>query len=398
MKDDDNKTPQTPQTPNAPYAPFFSPRQQRIVAAGFTAFCAALVIGFVAVLLWAFCRLLSAVSVVVTPFLVAMILTVIFKPFYRWLYNHLGRVHALALIVFFISLLIPVALVFGVFGSLLVRQLTALVEYLPTLAKQVSDSLSVTMPNLHKFLTDIGLNEEHVAGMLSVERLRAIIQSKISVADVGGTALSYGIDVVKYLLSFVGWLIVPVYLIYFLTAEPFKSVNIKAHLPFLKEGMRDDIVYLVDEFLRIISAFFRGQLIIALIQGTLCGCGFWLVGVPYGLLIGLSLGCLNVIPYLGSIIGLSVTLPLAFFGEGGSLTRLCLVLAVFASVMAVDGYFITPNIQGKRTGLNNVTIIFSLLFWGVAFGSIMGVLLAIPLSAFIVVFWRLLTTKYIREM
>ena len=363
---------------------FFSPRQRRVVAAGLTALCAALVMGFVAVLLWGLCRLLSTVSVVVTPFLVAMILTVIFKPFYRWLYDRLGRVHALALVAFFVSILIPVALVFGVFGSLLVQQLTALVEYLPTLVGQVSASLQ-------------GL-EKYVAGFLSAERWGAFIQSRFSVDEVGGAALSYGIDVVKYLLSLVGWLIVPVYLIYFLTAEPFRSENIKAHLPFLKEGTRDDVVYLIDEFLRIVSVFFRGQLIIALIQGILYGFGFWLVGLPYGALIGLGLGCLNIVPFLGTVVGLSVTLPMAFFGEGGSLTRLCLVPLVFACVMALDNYFVTPKIQGKRTGLSNVTIIFSLLFWGVLFESIMGVLLAIPLSAFLVVFWRLLKTKYIREL
>ena len=376
---------------------FFSPRQQRIVAAGFTAFCAALVIAFVVALLWAFCRLLSAVSVVVTPFLMALILTVIFKPYYWWLYNRLWRVHALALLVFFASILVPVALVVGVFGSLMVGQLAALVEYLPTLVKNISASVSGTMPSLHAFFVKMGF-EEHVTALSSPERLRTFIWSRVSVDEVGGTALSYGIDLAKYLLSLVGWFIIPVYLAYFLIAEPFTGRSVKAYLPFLKEETRGDVAYLIDEFLRIVAAFFRGQLIVALIQGALYGFGFWLVGLPYGLLIGFSLGCLNIIPYLGSIVVLPASLPMAVFGEGGSLTRLCLVLLAFACVQAIDIYFITPRVQGKRTGLNNVTIIFSLLFWGVAFGSIMGVLLAIPLSAFIVVLWRLLSAKYIREV
>ncbi|HPC48952.1 MAG TPA: AI-2E family transporter, partial [Kiritimatiellia bacterium] len=101
---------------------------------------------------------------------------------------------------------------------------------------------------------------------------------------------------------------------------------------------------------------------------------------------------------LGNIIGLAVTLPLAFFGEGGSGLRLGLVLAVFCIVQILDGYFITPRIQGKKTGLSDPAVIFSLLFWGVVFKGILGVLLAIPLSAFIVVLWRLLKTKYIREL
>jgi len=366
---------------------FFSPRQRQIVAAGLTALCAALVIAFVVTLLWAFGRLLSVVSSVVTPLLVAIILTVIFRPFYRWLYNRLWRIHALALIAFFVSLLVPVSLVFGVFGSLLVTQLLALVAYLPELAVRVSDSLCETMPNLRAFLERLDLAE-----YLDVEKWGSLI----SAGAVGSAALAYGIGGVKYLISLVGWLILPVYLIYFLIAEPFKGGNIKQYLPFLKEGVRDDIAYLIDEFLRIISAFFRGQLVISLVQGVLYGFGFWVVGLPYGMLIGFCLGCLNLIPYLGSIIGLSITLPLAYFGDGGSLTLMGLVLAVFTVVLVLD-YWLTPKIMKTQTGLSNVTVIFSLLFWGVVFGSVMGVLLAIPLSAFVAAFWRLLTTKYIRE-
>ena len=376
MKDSDNKN-----------ASFFTPRQKGIVAAGLTVFCATLVIAFVAVLLWAFCRLLSVVSGVVTPLLVAIILTVIFKPFYRWLYDRLWRIHALALIAFFITLLMPIALVVGVFGSLLVTQLLALVAYLPTLAVRVSASLCETMPNLPAFLERLGLE-----ACLSAEYWGELI----SIREVGDKALAYGIGGVKYLISLVGWLILPVYLIYFLIAEPFKGGNIKTYLPFLNEGIREDIAYLIDEFLRIIAAFFRGQVVISLIQGVLYGFGFWVVGLPYGLLVGFCLGCLNLIPYLGSIIGLSITLPMAYFAEKGGVTLVCLVLAVFTVVLVLD-YWLTPKIMKKQTGLSNVTVIFSLLFWGVVFGNIMGVLLAIPLSAFVVVFWRLLKAKYIRE-
>ena len=373
-------------------ASFFSPPQKQIVAAGFTVFCAALVIAFVACLLWAFCKLLAAVSVVVTPLLVAVILTVIFKPFYQWLYNRLWKIHALALIAFFISILIPLILMGGVFGSLMVKQLSALIDNLPTLVDRASAFLEDKLPEL----AEAGFGQQ-IKDTLSTERLSVIVQSMFASGGVGGTALSYGISSVKYVVSLVGWLIVPVYLIYFLVAKSFQGENVKAYLPFLKEGTRNDVAYLIDEFLRIISAFFRGQLVIAMIQGALYGIGFWLVGLPYGMMLGLCLGFLNIIPYLGSIIGLSVTLPLAFFGDGGGLTLLCLVLAVFAVVQVFDGYFLTPKIMGKQTGLDDVTVIFSLLFWGVVFGSIMGILLAIPLSAFVVVFWRLLKTKYIRE-
>jgi len=194
------------------------------------------------------------------------------------------------------------------------------------------------------------------------------------------------------------WLIVPVYLVYFLIAHALSPAAVVKNLTFFKKETRGDLVFLLDEFVRIIAAYFRGQLVIACIQGVLFGIGFWIVGLPYGLVLGLSLGCLNVIPYLGNIIGLSVALPLAFFGAAGGVTRLLLVIGVFVMVQVFDGYWLTPRIQSKGTGLSDVAIVFSLLFWGVIFQGILGILLAIPLSAFFVVVWRLLKRKYIREV
>ena len=374
----------------------FSERQNGIIASGITVLCATFTAAFAALFLWCLYTLLSAVSVVLTPLLVAMILTLIFKPYYLWLHARLRRAHVLAIPALFLSVILPVGALLFFFGSLFVGQLIALFDYLPTLFERVSAALTASNPNLQAFLTKFGL-EEKLPLLTHPDAFIATLFDKVSFGSVGGKAFSYGMGAIKYLVSLIGWLVVPVYLTYFLTAKPFSGKNVENFLPFLKPDMRRDVSYLIDEFFAIIVSFFRGQVTIACIQGVLLGLGFWIVGLPYGMLIGLTLGCFNLVPYLGNIIGLAVTLPMAFFGEGGSPTRLGLVLAVFCVVQFVDGYFITPRIQGKRTGLNDVVIIFSLLFWGVVFRGILGVLLAIPLSAFIVVFWRLLKNKYIRE-
>jgi predicted PurR-regulated permease PerM len=189
-----------------------------------------------------------------------------------------------------------------------------------------------------------------------------------------------------------------VYLAFFLMAKPFETSRIGEFLPFLKKGTREDVIYLVDQFIGILVTFFRGQIIIALAQGVLFALGFAIVGLPYGIVIGMTLGLLNIIPYLGSIAGLTVALPLAYFSDGGGLVRTILVLAVFAAVQAIEGYLLTPKIMGGRTGLHPALIIFAVFFWGVALGGIVGMMLAIPLTAFAVVFWRLLKKKYITEV
>ena len=73
------------------------------------------------------------------------------------------------------------------------------------------------------------------------------------------------------------------------------------------------------------------------------------------------------------------------------------VLVVIAVVQTIEGYVLTPKIMGDRTGLHPMVIIIAMFFWGTAFGGILGMILAIPLTAFAVVFWRLAKEKYIQE-
>ena len=375
----------------------FTERQNGIVAAGITVLCATLVTGFVALILWAVFSLLSAVSVVLTPLIVALILTLLLKPYYLWLHCRLRRSNLLALLALFLSIVIPLVALFSFFGKLFVTQLVSLIEYLPALFERVTTAMTESHPGLQAFLAKYGL-EGKIPLLAAPHTYIASLAEQISFDEVGGKALSVGMGAIRYVASLVGWLVVPVYLIYFLTARPFSGRDVETFLPFLKPTTRRDVAYLIDEFIAIIVAFFRGQLTVSFIQGLLFGVGFWLVGLPYGFLIGLTLGCFNLVPYLGNVIGLAVTLPMAVFGEGGSVVRLVLVIIVFCAVQTLDSYFITPRIQGKKTGLSDPAIIFSLLFWGVVFRGILGVLLAIPLSAFIVVVWRLLKNKYIKEL
>ncbi len=129
-------------------------------------------------------------------------------------------------------------------------------------------------------------------------------------------------------------------------------------------------------------------------MGVLLAIGFTIIGLKFGLIIGLVVGILNIVPYLGTIIGLVVAVPLAFFQTDGGWRLVGLVLVVKIIVQTIEGWVLTPKIMGERTGLHPVTIIFSIFFWGTAFGGVLGMLLAIPLTAFFVTAWRLAKRKY----
>src|SRR6185436_18835245 len=93
--------------------------------------------------------------------------------------------------------------------------------------------------------------------------------------------------------------------------------NLGSHLTFLSPGVRDDVVFLASEFVSIVESFFRGQLLIGLAMGVLFALGFSIIGLKFGLFIGIALGILNIVPYLGTILGFAVALPLAYFQHGG---------------------------------------------------------------------------------
>jgi predicted PurR-regulated permease PerM len=132
-------------------------------------------------------------------------------------------------------------------------------------------------------------------------------------------------------------------------------------------------------------------------MGILMATGFTIIGLKFGLFIGLALGLLNIVPYLGTILGLAITLPLAFFQPGGGWQLLGLVLLVKGIVQLIESWVLTPKIMGHHTGLHPVVIIVAVFFWGTAFSGVLGMLLAVPLTAFFVTAWRLAKRKYFRN-
>ena len=126
--------------------------------------------------------------------------------------------------------------------------------------------------------------------------------------SIGTGALTAGVGIASWIGALIGWAVAPVYFAFFILAEPSGTHGIGQFLPFLKESTRKDVEYLVGEFVDIIVAFFRGQIIIATLQGLLFAIGFSVVGLKFGFIIGLALGFLNLIPYLGHIVGLATAL------------------------------------------------------------------------------------------
>lgn len=370
-----------------------SERQQNTVAAAVTILSAVIIVAAIGLVCWVLGAFVNRFSNVFLPLAVAAVAALVFKPFYDWVRTKLKANKIIALILVFLAVVIPVAGLIFFFGAVIVDQITDLVKAFPEWWEKAVAWVKVKAPTVDAFLKENPYVREIRDGVES--QSGGLLDG---LGSVGRQALTAGAGLVTWVVGLVSWAVFPIYFSFFLMTDTIELKKFESYLPFLKKETREDIVYLLGEFLNIMVAFFRGQLVIASIQGVLFAVGFSIVGLKYGAVIGITLGFLNIVPYLGNMVGLGTAIPIAFFQDGGGLGRVAAVLVVVALVQAIEGYLLTPKIMGDRTGLHPVVIIVAIFFWGSALGGILGMILAIPLTAFLVVFWRLAREKYVREL
>lgn len=369
-----------------------SERQQKTIAVALTILASLVILASLGGVLGLLIRFLRAFSHVFLPVAVAGILALVCQPYYEWLRFKRQLPMPIAIAALFMTGLAPILGFSLFFGFLLVDQIQDLLVALPQIWVRAVERISTSWPEADKFFKTSPVGKELVqvlqgAGGVALRSLEAFAT----------TVIAAGSGAISWVGSMLGWVVVPVYFVFMLTARREDTGPLTDYLPFLKEETRKDVEFLAHEFVNIMVTFFRGQLIIAFLQGLLFAVGFSAVGLKYGMLLGLLLGFLNIIPYLGSMLGLAITLPLAYFQQDGGIWTLGMVIVVLIVVQTVEGYVLTPRIMGSRTGLHPMVIIVAIFFWGSALNGILGMILAIPLTAFLVVFWRLAKEKYIRE-
>jgi len=372
-------------------SPLLSPAQRKLIgfALGFAAIFGIFALLTVSVVL--FGRFLSLFSSVFWPIAAAGILALILRPVVAIFVKRFKLRRLSAVILLYGLFVLMVSGILLNFAPAVISQIVDFVAYLPTL-----------------WLNTVAWGEQHFPDWLAQFRRYLDIPAVKNAVDglatqaqdllthLAPTLKSAGAGIFGIFGFIASLAIVPVYLFFFLLSgndDPTRSLP--KHLTFLNVEHRDDVVFLMREFIGIIVAFFRGQLLIGFIMGVLLAIGFSIVGLKFGLALGLIVGLLNIVPYLGSILGLSVVLPLALFQpDGGGAPLMGICLGIFGIVQAIEGWVLTPRIMGQQTGLHPVAIIFAVFFWGEAFNGVLGMLLAVPLTAFVVTAWRLLRRKY----
>ena len=178
-------------------------------------------------------------------------------------------------------------------------------------------------------------------------------------------------------------IITPVVAFYFLRDWPLIVKKVDNLLP--RKHART-IRAMMREFNVRLNGFVRGQLLVCLSLGAIYGTGLTLVGLNFGLAIGLIAGLLSFVPYIGSIFGFVASVGVALL-QYDDFQMPAVVAGIFFLGQFIEGNFLTPKLVGERVGLHAVWVIFALMAGGQLFGFT-GLLLAVPVAALLGVVTR----------
>jgi predicted PurR-regulated permease PerM len=192
-----------------------------------------------------------------------------------------------------------------------------------------------------------------------------------------------------FILTLLGYFITPVYLFYFLKDLPKIRDGVLQLVP---ERYRGNFLGKTGEIGEVLAAFVRGQLSLCFILAILYSIGLYFIGIDLAVVIGTFAGLAYIIPYLGTIVGIVLSMIMAVL-KFHDLAHPLLCLGWFLLVQGIEGTVITPRLVGHKVGLHPVVTILAILLGGQFFGLI-GILLAVPVTAVLNVFFRSLLDNY----
>lgn len=195
------------------------------------------------------------------------------------------------------------------------------------------------------------------------------------------------LGVTGFLLSLI---LVPIYLFFLLNEKPHIQQRWKEYLPLRESPFRDEVADVLAEINRYVTAYFRGQLLVCLVDGILIGTTLTIFGLNFAPLIGVLVVILTMIPYIGIIICWVPAVLIAAF-QWGDWTHPIIVTGIFIAIQNLEGIFYAPRIVGNYVGLHPMTVIVSIFVWGLIIGGVIGPLLAVPLTATV----KVLLARYV---
>jgi predicted PurR-regulated permease PerM len=326
-----------------------------------------------------FLWLLHVAGNVLAPFALAFVLAYVADPLVDWwAARGIGRTWG-ALAVLLLALIV-VVLAVALIGPLVAAQGAQFLTDLPRILDelrawynaQVMALANSQLPLLRDIPFERGLDvESRDVGHYLLDEIQRLHPSWETAMGVG-RGLQTGLTILGYLI------LTPVLTFYLLRDFPSLGRAVAQVLP---PGRRDETLSFLHRYDELLGEYLRGQLLVATFVGIATGVGFWIVGFPNAVLLGVIAGVFNIVPYLGLIVSLVPALLIALLTPPFWLSLLK-VAGIFFVVQSLDSYFFSPKIVGDRVGLHPVWVMFAIIGFASVFG-IVGLLLAIPMAVLI---------------
>jgi len=352
----------------------------------------AIIVACVALVLWVLYKL----SDPLTPFAVAFALAYVLNPLTNWMERGFARLlprlplgrrippRGAALAVLAVLLVAVLVVVAVVVVPIVYHQVAETIAKLPDYLAVLRAKVEPAYQRLHlRYPEQTEEARQRLAAALK-NNMPSIVKP---VTRVLGRAFSSLLDFVLTLLNL---FIIPVFAFYLLYDMNAIREGLKDLVPV---RFRPYIYSRMGEVDRLLSAFVRGQLTVAVILGVFYSIGLTLCGVPMGLLVGFVIGLFNLVPFMSYILGLPLALVLSWLDDQAP-SKLLAVAAVFVLGQFIEGNFVTPKIVGESLGLHAVIIMLAVLVGGTSFGFV-GMVLAVPATAALSVFWADLRDWYL---
>jgi predicted PurR-regulated permease PerM len=318
---------------------------------------------------------------ILTPFLVGMIFAYLGDPLVDRLEGwRLGRTLSVAIVFLLFSAVIAVAVF--VLAPLLVNEISSLVRNIPGFIRWLQET---TSPFL---VENFGVDPFDVKIEGLRERLTENWQEAGGLAStILGEVTRSGMALATTIMNLA---LIPVVAFYLMRDWDEIVERCAALIP---RDAYDTVTGLARECDDVLSAFLRGQLLIMFLLGCIYATGLYIVGLDLALVIGMMAGLASIVPYLGFVVGILAAIVAALFQFQDAI-HLVYVAIVFGFGQALEGMVLTPLLVGDRIGLHPVAVIFAVLAGGQLFGFV-GVLLALPVAAVIMVFLRHAHDRYV---
>ena len=347
----------------------FTPTQKRA-----SAWC--LIAALIVLALW-------LLGPVLTPFVVAAVLAYALTPLVNKLDDmgkgRLPRVVAVVLVeLMFIILALSLVLLIV---PIVAKEIPLIRVQIPLLADRITNGLT-------PWLAQYGIKVSLDVGSLKTLALKYL---NANYEDMFGSVLSSLRLGGSMALAVLGnAVLIPVALFYLLMDWDKFVARLLELVPPPMRGAFDSFT---DESDSVLGQYLRGQLLVMLVMAAFYAIGLALFGLDLALPIGIFTGLAMFIPYLGFGIGLILAV-LAGLLQFASIKALVMVAVVYGIGQVVESLYLTPRLVGERIGLHPLAVIFALLAFGQVFGFV-GVLIALPLSAVLLVALRRIKQRYV---